>query len=73
MNKQYEVVIKGWVDGSGFSYESTYDWLDEECTAKEYINSLDPDYAFTVPEDGDLLVEIRLDDEVISECWVSEA
>lgn len=70
---RYEVVLKHWVDGSGFTHEETFDWLDSRCTAKDYINSLDPESALTVPEDGDTLVVIKHGNRIIDECWVSEA
>lgn len=67
---KYEVVFKHWVDGSGFSHEETFDWLTEECTAEEYIKSLDA--PIETPKNGDILVEIRKDDEILTSAWVNE-
>lgn len=49
--KKYEVRSAKWVDGSGWSYSTTIDWLETPCTAEEYIlNNLDS--VLDYPRDG---------------------
>lgn len=67
----YRVEVLEWVNGSGFSYNETFDVIDTPCSAEEYIESLDD--RFDYAENEDILVKIinNDDDEEYSEAWVS--
>lgn len=71
----FRVEIFAWVNGSGFSYNTTLDILEKYCTAEEYLKNLD------APIDcvncDDILVKIfgedqNNTDEPLSEFWQSD-
>lgn len=75
--KKYEVTVDKWVDGSGWEYSTTLDWMDELCTVKEYIDSV-RDWTDMPAEGEDYLysiVEHDYDNDdattVIEEKWLS--
>lgn len=78
---RYEVVLKKWVDGSGFQYEETVDWVSGY-SAEEYLENLEePLYSVFNRKPGeDTLVEVRdhydqnniVKFNVVSEFWAKE-
>ena len=38
---RYEIVLRHWAPGAGFSHSETIDWLDDAETAEDYIKSVD--------------------------------
>lgn len=79
--KRYEIVLKKWVNGSGFQYEETVDWLSKFYSAEEFLKNLDePLYTSVDSHSGeDTLVEIRYHpfydfsaSEVLSKVWAKD-
>jgi len=68
----YRVDLHHWVDG-GWSHCETFDNLNEYCTAREYIKSLDCPISPPTGVDDTRVEVYGPDDRKLSECWVSEA
>lgn len=73
----YRVEIFHWVHGSGFSHNETFEEIEEYCSAKEYIKSLDEPLPYDPSGGTDILVKIFKEeqyntDDPLSEAWVSD-
>lgn len=74
--KKYRVEMSEWVNGSGFSYKTTIDNIDDKMTAEEYLEAVASNGAGYAPDDdGNLYFEVidNDTDEVIGDgAWGKE-
>ena len=56
---KYRVQLKEWVDGSGFSYATDIDTIDERMTGAEYLAAVESnDAGYALDNDGNLFFEV---------------
>jgi len=76
MISMYRIEFHLWNSNSGYYCSSTFENLEEYCSAEEYFKACESDmYGSLIPEDPDEAINIEIYDEdnnLLSEYWVQK-